>query len=187
MKTQPVRHSLLVLLLSIAGLPLAHAECSVQLSDAVIDYGSQTRGDLLQQNGNELTAAELSLGEERIIDVNITCDRPAPLSLQFIAPARDSQSYSFGRSGKAVLKLYDASVDNQPAEIASNLAGTDRSQAIILAADKRLTFWREGTRLSGSSLRAKVAISTYLPAGQTRVSDRQSWQLNGNFIVSDTE
>ena len=56
---------------------------------------------------------------------------------------------------------------------------------MAFSAGQPLQFRKEGQIASGSTLRAKVTIVTWLAADATRVSERKQWQLNGSFIVSD--
>ena len=187
MKSSQLRRALCVLAFLLAGTAPCFAACTVQLSDANIDYGYLTRGELLSQQENALTSTELQIGEEKTLDLLINCEHAGPLSLQFIAPARDSESYLFGRQGKAVLRVHTAYVDNQAVDIARDMSGVDSGQKAILSAGRQLTFWRDNVRISGTQLRAKVSVITFLPTDQTRVKESQSWQLQGYFQVNNSE
>ncbi|MEB7539728.1 hypothetical protein NGC37_15600 [Pantoea anthophila] len=164
-----------------AALP-ARAACEIQLSDPRIDYGEMTRGELIGRPGNSLTAAELRIGDQHESEITVICDRPTPLKLTFSGPAKDAESYQFGDQGRATLTLHDVTLDDRPVRI--ERAGTEAA-AMAFSASQPLQFYKDGQIASGSTLRAKVTIVTWLPADATRVSERKQWQLNGSFIVSD--
>lgn len=177
--------SVLPLLLAFSGLFAAlpaRAACEIQLSDPRIDYGEMTRGELLGRPGNALTAVELRMGDPRESEITVICDRPTPLKLMFSGPAKDADSYLFGEQGRATLTLHDVTLDDRPVTI--ERAGTEAA-AMAFSAGQPLQFRKEGQIASGSTLRAKVTIVTWLAADATRVSERKQWQLNGSFIVRD--
>ncbi|KAA5928920.1 MULTISPECIES: hypothetical protein [Pantoea] len=178
------QQSILSLLLAISGLftaTILHAECEVQLSEPHINYGEMTRGELLSRPGNALSAAELRMGDERESEITVICDRPTPLTLTFTGPPKDNQNYQFGEQGRATLTLHDVTIDDRPVMIES--AGNEAAKMAFTASNP-MRFRKEGQIVSGSTLRAKVTIATWLPSSATRVSDRQHWQLNGSFLVS---
>ncbi|MDQ1213549.1 hypothetical protein [Pantoea anthophila] len=160
----------------------AHAACDIQLSEPRIDYGEMTRGELLSHPGNSLSAAELRMGDQRESELTVICDRPTPLRLTFNGPAKENESYQFGEQGRATLTLHDVTIDDRPVTI--ERAGTEAA-AMAFSASQPLQFRKEGQIASGSTLRAKVTIVTWLSADASRVSERKQWQLNGSFIVSD--
>lgn len=180
------QQSVLSLLLAISSLFLftaadAHAECQIQLSETQINYGEMTRGELISRPGNSLSAVELRMGDQRESEITVICDRPTPLTLVFNGPAKDNESYLFGEQGRVMLTLHDVTIDNRPVMIES--AGKQAAKMEFMASNP-MRFRKEGQIVSGSTLRAKVTIATWLAASATRVSDRQHWQLNGSFLVS---
>ncbi|MGC0788550.1 hypothetical protein WKH27_05815 [Pantoea agglomerans] len=178
------QQSVLSLLLAISSLFTAagaHAECQIQLSETQINYGEMTRGELISRPGNSLSAAELRMGDERESEITVICDRPTPLTLVFSGPAKDNESYLFGDQGRVTLTLHDVTIDDRPVMIES---GGKQAAKMAFMASNPMRFRKEGLIASGSTLRAKVTIATWLAASATRVSDRQHWQLNGSFLVS---
>lgn len=178
------QQSALILLLALSGLFItttACAACAIQLSDPQIHYGDVTRGELLSRPGNSFAATELRMGEEREADLTVICDRPSSLALTFSARGKDSESYAFGEQGRATLTLHDVTLDGHPVMIDS--AGRQAAE-MAFSGNNPLRFLHEGQPASGTTLRAKVTINTWLPAAVTRVRERQQWQLNGSFLVS---
>lgn len=180
MKQQSIQSLLLV----IGGLftsTILHAECDIQLSEPHINYGEMTRGELLSRPGNALSAAELRMGDERESEITVICDRPTSLTLIFSAPAKDNENYLFGEQGRATLTLHDVIIDDRPVLIES---GGKQAVNMAFTAGTPMHFRKDGQIASGSTLRAKVKLETWLPSSATRVSDRQQWKLNGSFLIS---
>lgn len=175
---------LLPLLLAIGSLfsvTTVNAACQIQLSEPQIDYGEVTRGELVSRAGNSLSAAALRMGDEREAEISVICETSVPLTLTFRGPAKDNDSYLFGEQGWVTLTLHDVTIDDRPVMIES--AGKQAAKMAFTASNP-MRFLKESQIASGTTLRAKVAIATWLPADATRVSDRQHWQLNGSFLVS---
>ncbi|MGK3144123.1 hypothetical protein [Pantoea sp. C2G6] len=156
------------------------AECQIQLSESLIDYGEMTRGELISRPGNSLSATELRMGDDRESEITVSCDRETPLTLVFNGPAKDNESYLFGEQGWVTLTLHDVTLDDRPVTIES--AGKEAAQ-MAFTPGNTMQFLQEGQIAAGSTLRAKVTIAGWLPAAATRVRDRQQWQLNGSFLV----
>jgi len=159
-----------------------HAECQIQLSDAQVTYPSTTRGELLGYAGNALTSAELRFGEPRNLDVMVSCDRPTALTLAFNGAAKDDRSYLFGANGRATLRLRNVSVDGQPAIVESD---GRRESEMDFTPGHLLRFWQNGALATGTTLRGTVSVSAWIPGPATRVKERQSWELNGTFVVGN--
>lgn len=183
MKQQPV----LLLLLLIGNLFTAatvNAACDIQLSEPQINYGEMTRGELVSRPENSLSSTALSMGDERESEISVSCDRQTPLTLSFSGPVRDNETYLFGKQGWATLTLQNVTIDDRPVMIES--AGK-MSAKMAFSASNPMRFWAEDQIVSGTTLRARVIIATWLPSDATRVSDRQQWQLNGRFLVSGSD
>lgn len=175
-----------IFLLLAAGLisaEAARAECQIQLSESQVNYGQMNRGDLLTLPGNSLTSGELRFAEEYELGVTIHCDRPTPLALQFIGPLKDSDSYRFGKNGRATLILHDVMIDDRQVQIAS---ARNRDVSMAFPPGSELWFWKEGGPVTGTTLHGKVSIISWIPSDETRVNERQNWQLNGSFVVGGT-
>ncbi|MBD8221850.1 hypothetical protein [Pantoea agglomerans] len=178
---QPLLLSLLLAIGSLFSATAANAACQIQLSEPQINYGEVTRGELVSRAGNSLSAVALRMGDEREAEISVICENPAPLTLMFSGPAKDNDSYLFGEQGWVTLTLHNVTIDDRPVIIES--AGKQAAK-MAFSASNPMRFLKEGQRVSGTTLRAKVTIATWLPADATRVSDRQRWQLNGSFLVS---
>lgn len=171
---------LLTLLCDLLLIATVHAECQIQLSDAQIAYPSTTRGELLRYPGNALNSAELRFGEPKRLTVQVSCDRPAQLTLAFNGAAKDSESYLFGDNGRAILTLSSVFIDGQPATIDNE--GRQASE-MNLTPGHVLRFWQNGALASGTTLRGNVSVAAWVPAQATRVNERKSWDLNGAFVI----
>lgn len=174
-----MKHSLFFLLALLATTAV-RAECEIQLSDPQIHYAPVTRGELLARPCNGLAAGELQTGEAQEVDIIVECDAPAALALQFMAPAATSESYRFGAAGRASLVLHDVFIDGRQAEIVS--LGRHAS-AMAFAPDRALTFLQNGGAASGTFLRGKVRVTTWMPGDATRVSEQARWTLSGSFML----
>lgn len=168
------------LLLWLALAATARAECQILLSQPHILYPPVTRGELLSLPDNRLAASELRTGEAQELDIAVDCDAPAALALQFIAPAREGESYRFGAAGRARLVLHDVFIDDSPAEIVS---GGRQAPAMAFVPGQALTFWRGDGAATGSVLRGRVRVTTWMAAEATRVSEQARWTLSGSFSV----
>lgn len=178
------QQSVLFLLLTLGGLLTANttqAACEIELSEPQINYGDMTRGELLSRPGNSLAAAELRMGDERESELTVHCDRPTSPALTFSAPLKDNESYAFGEQGRATVTLHDVTLDGYPVMIDN--AGQQATK-MAFSGHAPLHFLKEGLPASGTTLRAKVTIATWLPSSATRVHEREQWQLNGSFLVS---
>lgn len=158
----------------------ARAECAIQLSEAQISYAPVTRGELLARAENGIAADELRAGEAQDIDLAVQCDAPAALALQFIAPAAERASYRFGAAGRTRLVLHDVFIDDRPAEIVS--LGKEAS-AMAFTPGEALTFGQGNGAATGTFLRGKVRVTSWMPGAATRVSEQTRWTLSGSFRV----
>jgi len=158
----------------------ARAECAIRLSEAQISYAPVTRGELLARVENEFAADELRAGEAQDIDIAVQCDAPSALALQFIAPAAERASYRFGTAGRTRLVLHDVFIDDRPAEIVS--LGKEAS-AMAFTPGETLTFGQGEGAATGTFLRGKVRVISWMPNPATRVSEQTRWTLSGSFRV----
>lgn len=158
----------------------ARAECQIQLSQTRVNYDPVTRGELLARPGNNLSSSELRSGDDRELEIMVNCDHPAPITLQFIGPAKEGESYRFGERGRATLVLHDVTIDDRPVLI----SGTgNRGSSMAFSSGNVLRFWKDGSLALGTTLRGKVTVSTWMPADATKVGEHQNWQLEGSFVV----
>lgn len=159
------------------------AECQIQLSEAQIDYAPLTRGELLSFPGNTLTSSELRIGEARDLNITLVCDRPTLMALGFSGTARDGESYRFGADGRAMLRLHDVFIDNQPVIIDS--AG-QRGVAMAFTPGRSLRFWQQERLATGMILRGKITVTAWVPAESSKGNERKSWELTGAFFTGGT-
>lgn len=170
----------LALIAGLLGGVAAHAECRIQLSEAQVNYDTVTRGELVSRPGNSLNAGELRSGDERTLDISVNCDQPTPLSLQFVGPAKEGDSYRFGARGRATLVLHDVWIDDRQVAIVSD---GEHAQQMAFRPANSLSFLKDGAPAVGSNLRGRVTITTWMPSDATRVGERQKWQLDGSMMV----
>lgn len=170
----------LFFLLALTATSAARAECDILLSDPQINYAPVTRGELLARPENGLMASELRTGDAQDVDIAVQCDAPTALALQFIAPVAESQSYRFGAAGRATLVLHDLFIDDRQAEVVSD---GRHAAAMAFTPEHALTFWQNGGPATGTFLRGKVRVTTWMPGEATRVSEQARWMLNGSFVL----
>lgn len=170
----------LLLTVGLLSSAAACAECDIQLSDAQVNYGQTTRSELLAQSGNRFSSGELRVGDARELEVMVSCDRPTPLTLQFIGPEKESDSYRFGASGRVTLVLHDVMIDDRRAEM---VRGETRDAKMAFRAGQPLSFWFAGSPASGRVLRASLTVTAWMPSAATRVRDSELWRLDGSVVV----
>lgn len=172
--------SLLLIVGLLSSAADACAECDIQLSDAQVNYGQTTRSELLAQSGNSVSSPELRVGDARELEVMVSCDRPTPLTLQFIGSAKEGDSYRFGASGRVTLVLHDVMIDDRRAEM---VRGETRDAKMAFRGGQPLSFWYAGGPASGSVLRASLTVTAWMPSAATRVKDSERWRLDGSMVV----
>lgn len=182
-----MKHKCFLTLMLAAGLmnaAVASAACDINLSDAQVDYGQMTRGDLVSRAENSLSSSELRIGDERELNIMISCDRPTPMTLQFIGPTNDGDSYRFGERGRAELMLHDVMIDNRQVEI---VRADKRDVKMAFSGGNVLSFWKEGGPATGTILRGKVTVTAWMPSDATHVKETHDWKLEGNFVTGSSQ
>ncbi|HDS9358571.1 TPA: hypothetical protein QH850_001079 [Enterobacter chengduensis] len=158
----------------------AQATCHVQLSAPNIIYPPATRGTLLSSQGNSLISEEMRIGNERSLDILVSCESPASLTLAYAADPRDAVNYRFGDNGRASFTLRDVYVDSRPVMIESQGM---RATSMPFTPGNSLRFWNSSGLASGSTLRGKIVIDAWIATDATRVQERKTWQISGSLVV----
>ncbi|SFH75044.1 hypothetical protein SAMN04515618_102338 [Collimonas sp. OK307] len=181
-----VRRFLMAGLLSSLSLPLWAAEerdCTLQASHVDIDYGSQSRGQLLKNN---LQAKEVSMGQ-RTMTINVHCRNPEVIGVRFIAPHLDADAYQFGADGRLTMTFKDARLDGKVVEVGAKTRRrqiNEHSQASHqLRPDEVVAPLSAGIPQRGKHFSANVVFEPVINADATRVSDVTTLSANGQFEV----
>lgn len=174
---------------SLIALPLYAAQsytddtCEALLSPEQIDYGRQTRGELLRRS----TRQDIVSFEPRTVSLNIQCAQPTPITLRFLGIAADTDSYQFGIDGRMTLTLEQAQLDGRSVNLStvqgpgSPLGQVDSSA--VLRPNQAIVPVVAGQPASGQHLSLTVRVAPIAPEAATRVRELTRWQVSGQFTV----
>ncbi|WP_422422270.1 hypothetical protein [Pseudomonas sp. GZD-222] len=153
----------------------AEIACESRMLPGEINFGSQNRGQMLDQP----VGSELTLGSRRTRLV-IQCAAPTHLSLAYIAPAAGADSYRFG-DGRVLLTLHNAQADGQEVLLAQKGAQTQASQELLLKPEQQLLFLQDGQPVVATSFSLNVSIETRISPNATRVRAPTVLETRGYF------
>ena len=175
---------LAVSILSFAVMSPVQAEnCTMQLSDATIDYGYLNhRADLANKN----QAGQIAIGK-RFLTLNIVCQQNTEFALQFHAPTNDQKTFRFSTAGSFNLRLSNAEVDGKAVILASTQA-TDATLNTIattaqLAANQTVTALFDTLPASGKTFSAQVEVDAHIAAAALRVREATRVEERGTFVL----
>ena len=151
----------------------ADTRCSLSAGAPVIDYGSQSRGQL-QTAGNSQT---LTLGK-RTLMLNIGC----PYSLNMRLALRGAQAQNgdllHGDRGAVKILVLDAQVDGQTVLLTrttpDGLLQGGAETGLRLQPGDNFAATQNGHLVQGKSFTARIEIEPLLPESATRVSTRKT-------------
>lgn len=152
-------------------------DCQMQLSPVLVDYGSNSRGSLLDHVGQ--TEAVLP---PRTVTLIVQCPRRATVAVSYLGQALDVDRYRFG-AGSLQLRVLSAQVDG----VASLLAvqgGAATDAQPVLAVRPGETFGPGSSGLAvGSSFSFEIEVQPRLPAAATQVAEVAQLESIGRFEV----
>ena len=155
---------LLTASLGLAGAAAADADCQLQLSPDLADYGRLQRAAIL---GTPAAGGGFSLGK-RLTTLSVACRRPVALTLFLRGPADGAGHYRFGSQGQLALTLSQASVDGRPVTL-----GTVDAAAQVQAQSGPSLAWQAGKGIApmagaqpavGRRFALQIEVEASLPA-----------------------
>ena len=151
----------------------ADTRCSLSAGAPVIDYGSQSRGQL--QAGDNPQA--LSLGK-RTLMVNIGCPFPQNMRLALRGAQGVNGDLLHGDRGSVYVLVLDAQVDGQAVLLSrttpDGVLQGGAETGLRLQPGNNFAATQNGHFVQGKSFTARIEIEPVFPESATRVSARQT-------------
>lgn len=153
--------------------------CSLALSESMIDLGRVMRSDTSRQMGDRAM-----LGK-RTVQLTLTCKDPEALSLQFHAAASGSDGFQLVGSTNAMYTVTatNAVLDGEGVALgvvdARDEAPSVAAQSQRFRPGRRVVPVVAGVPASGSTLSMTLEIEGWAPAQSLRVADAVQWRSNG--------
>ncbi|MBC3205928.1 hypothetical protein HU755_03960 [Pseudomonas sp. SWRI111] len=155
----------------------AHAECTVRLGPAAIDFGSTTRGQLLAQS---VHSDPLSFGLRRA-QAHVQCERSRLMRLELVGAAADAGHYRFG-AGTLQVRVLAVRLDGKAVQWLSEGQGEEPDARV----------WRPGVRLvpaiadagvEGQRMEIELEFEAGVASADTRVSDLTRFDSELKFVL----
>ncbi|MGZ7456106.1 hypothetical protein ACXPVS_04575 [Pseudomonas sp. Ma2-10] len=166
-------------LLSLLFVPVQAAEhCTAVLSPALLDFGSATRGALLEHSTGSASA---SFGSRRT-SLQVQCAEAMPMTLMLEAPAANARLYRFSE-GTLQVRILGAQLDGLTVDwVRKGEEGTPNPDT--LRPDDRMMPWRNGTVAAGRRLVLELELEARVSQEATKVRDVTRFETRGSFVVN---
>ncbi len=150
----------------------ADTQCSLSAGSSVIDYGSQTRGQL-QAAGNSQT---LTLGKRMLI-LSIACPYARNMWLTLRGNVAANGDLLYGARGSVRIRIMDVLIDGHTVQLTSTtssgvLEGGEASD-LRLQPQKGFAATQNGQLVKGKTFNARIEVEPVFPESATRVSTLQ--------------
>ena len=154
-------------------------DCQVQLSPPLLDYGSNSRGSLLDHVGQ----AEAVL-PPRTATLTVQCPRRASVAVSYQGQALDLDRYRFG-AGSLQLRVLSAQVDGAASLLVVEGAGAVADAQPVLAVRPGESFGPGDSagRAVGTHFSFEIEAQPRLPATATQVAEVTQLESIGRFEV----
>lgn len=156
---------------ALASLPpmLQDSQCSLSLGMPEINFGNQTRYQL-----DEVGAGQLSPGT-RELTLAVACPYSQAMKLALRGDRAQNGAFRYGERGSVKIRLFNARVDGQPAELMrSGNAQATSSNSIALQPGETFVAVRGGAIQQGKTFTAQVEITPLLPESAARATQLSS-------------
>lgn len=157
--------------------------CRVQLSASSLDYGRETRGQLLAKNPY---GHLLSLGKKAVV-VTVTCPTAQYLTLLLQAAVADAEAFRFGDNGRFTVVLSHAQLDGKEVHLGrvkGNALSPDASSPTLkLHPSEGAIPLLNGHSVSGKNFTLQAVFEPYVTADASKVGDVTQWQGVGTFEI----
>lgn len=172
---------LLILFGALTGLKI-HAqeniECTIQLSDILMEYGTLSIAD----ENNSRNSLKIRNLETRSANLSVSC--PSPKNIVFsITGNSTGEKFSFGSHGGATIKLSDVTLDGKPTTIFKN----NSNQSHESVTTKSLTLVPgdivhigNAEEVKGSVFISKIEVTTEIP--EIELYSREKKDITGKIL-----
>lgn len=150
--------------------PPADTRCSLSLGSEVVDYGSQTRGQLqdASSGGNALT-----LGK-RTLTLSVMCPYTQPLRLALRGDRATNGKLRYGERGSMIVRLFDMQRDGETVQItpvtpSGEMTGS-AADSQQLQPDHIVAATLGGQPVKGKVFSARLEIEPVIPNDEAKVS-----------------
>jgi hypothetical protein len=159
----------------------ADGNCTLQLSNPVVDYGAVTRAELMKK---QISPLLMTLGKQTAT-LTATCRQPVQMTIFFRGPAVDAGSYRFGNAGSFTLYLSNAQMDGKAVGLGSVISAgqvpENTGNSSALPPNTGATPIVNDRPIKGTSFSVQVDIEARVAVTGSRISDQTVWRGNGNF------
>ncbi|MFQ1681644.1 hypothetical protein ACK08B_17490 [Pantoea dispersa] len=137
--------------------------CSLSLGTQEVNYGRQTRYQLTDAGGGQLSPGkrELLLG--------VVCPYSQPMKLALRGDRALDGALRWGEHGSVRLRLYDARLDGQPVALLQEQSGQS-SESLLLRPGEPFSAVQNGNVVEGKTFTAQLEIVPLLPESASRVA-----------------
>lgn len=155
-------------------------ECSLSLSQPVLDYGQTQRAQLMEgsREGQHLLVGT------RVISVILSCATSTGMALSFNGEAVGDQGYRFAQGGFFTLKVLSAQLDGNPVRLAKRSSeGSVQGIDDLMRPGVSLVPVGPNLIVRGSRLSAQIEVKTYVDERDSQARSRNEWAGGGQFSV----
>lgn len=158
--------------------------CDLIVSTPVIDFGTQSRWQLQAVAGER----QVSPGK-RTLSFSALCPFTHRMAIAVSGARAQDGYFRYGDQGSLRIRLFDAQVNGQSAELAlltpAGAINGDAAAAVSLQPGSRIAVVRNGQIVNGKSFTARLEIEPVMPESAARVSSRQSNESGFTFELLD--
>lgn len=152
--------------------------CTAALSPALLDFGSTTRGALLEHSTGSASA---SFGSRRT-SLQVQCAEAMPMTLMLEASAANARLYRFSE-GTLQVRILGAQLDGLTVDwVRKGEEGTPNPDT--LRPGDRMMPWRNGTVAAGQRLVLELELEARVSQEATQVRDVTRFESRGSFVVN---
>ncbi|CNK99793.1 Uncharacterised protein [Yersinia mollaretii] len=156
-----------------AAEPAVGDNCELMVSQTQIDYGQNSRGQMLQRGQG---AAQLPFGKREVV-VNAVCQQPVPMKLVLRGNGDTGRAFRFGPQGQLGVQARNVRLDGNPAVV--QLEGGRPQEGLTLKpGDSLQVVSAAGQPLIGKSLTLRLELEARIAAGATRVNEELRLEEN---------
>lgn len=146
--------------------------CSISVGAAVIDYGSQSRGQLQRAGSKQI----LTLGKRTMI-LSVACPYSQAMRLTLRGAQAANGDLRHGDRGSTRIYVMDAQVDGRAVQLTSatsdGVLEGGAASSLQLQPGKSFSATQNGHFMKGKTFSARIEVEPVFPESATRVSARQ--------------
>lgn len=147
------------------------AQCNLQLSESVLDYGTISQSFLIERKN----PSEKSLLAKRLLTLTATCKNEALISIEFI----DASKGDVKRMDSVIYRVVGARLDGKPVQL-SSIEAPERGIVSILNSGEII---HPSTSALGKELSIQLEIQPELDAKLMRETRTDHWESFSTFKI----